>query len=73
MSDKYPRSAKYDVDRIWKNRMGSHCLWLTEALTNVMELAPGMRVRDLGCRKVLGSIFLGPRYQGSCKAPRSIR
>ncbi len=61
-SDKYPRSAKYDVDWIWRNHMGSHCLWLTEALTNLMQLTPGMRVLDLGCGKALGSIFVAREF-----------
>ncbi len=61
-SDKYPRSAKYDVDWLWKNQMGSHCLWLAESLTNLMHLKPGMRVLDLGAGKVLDSIFLAKEF-----------
>ena len=53
----YPLSSKYDPNWIIANQMGSHCLWLTEALARNMELKPGMRILDLGCGKALSSIF----------------
>jgi SAM-dependent methyltransferase len=59
---RYPRSAKYDPQWILGNHMGSHCLWLTEALAAHMSLKPGMRVLDLGCGKALGSIFLAKEF-----------
>ena len=38
--------------------MGPNVLWLTEALTQVLPLEPGMRVLDLGCGAAISSIFL---------------
>jgi len=60
--DRYPRSAKYDPDWLWANQMGSHCLWLVEALTNRMDLKPGQRVLNLGCGKAVESIFLAREF-----------
>ena len=54
----YPRSQKYDIDWMVQNSMGPNVIWLTEALTGVMTLEPGMRVLDMGCGKAISSIFL---------------
>jgi SAM-dependent methyltransferase len=56
--DRYPRSAAYDPQWVVDNLMGPHPLWSAEALTQVMQLQPGMRVLDLGCGTALTSIFL---------------
>jgi SAM-dependent methyltransferase len=37
---------------------GANSLWLTEWLTAVLDLRPGMRVLDLGCGRASSSIFL---------------
>ncbi len=58
----YPLSSKYDPYWIINNQMGSHCLWLTEALTQSMNLRPGMRILDLGCGKAISSIFLAKEF-----------
>jgi cyclopropane fatty-acyl-phospholipid synthase-like methyltransferase len=58
----YPRSAQYDPEWVLDNLMGPNVLWLTEALTQVMELKPGMRVLDLGCGKAVSSIFLAKEF-----------
>jgi cyclopropane fatty-acyl-phospholipid synthase-like methyltransferase len=58
----FPRSAKYDAHWVLQNQMGLHPLWLTEWLCQVMPLKAGMRVLDLGCGKVLSSIFLAKEY-----------
>ena len=58
----YPLSSKYDPAWIIDNHMGSHCLWLTEALAKSMNLKPGMRVLDLGCGKALSSVFLAKEF-----------
>ena len=58
----YPLSSKYDSQWIIDNHMGSHCLWLTEALMKNINLKPGMRVLDLGCGKALSSIFLAKEF-----------
>ena len=38
--------------------MGPNALWLTESLTEVLPISPGMRVLDLGCGMAMSSIFL---------------
>lgn len=60
--DQFPRSAGYDLEWILENQMGPNVLWLTESLTQVMELKPGMRVLDMGCGKALSSIFLAKEF-----------
>ncbi|NKB68454.1 MAG: methyltransferase domain-containing protein [Candidatus Latescibacteria bacterium] len=42
--------------------MGPNVLWLAEALSQVVELRPGMRVLDLGCGKAMSSIFLAREF-----------
>ena len=42
--------------------MGPNVVWLTEALTQSMELKPGMRVLDMGCGKAASSIFLAREF-----------
>ncbi|MCL1823047.1 MAG: methyltransferase domain-containing protein [Oscillospiraceae bacterium] len=58
----YPLSSKYDPQWIIDNQMGSHCLWLTEALVKGVDLKPDMRVLDLGCGKALSSVFLAKEF-----------
>ena len=48
----FPRSAKYDTEWNIKNMMGPNVLWLTESLSQAMDLKPGMRVLDLVFRQV---------------------
>lgn len=60
--DDYPRSARYDPEWVMSNLMGPNVLWLAEALSQVMELRPGMRVLDLGCGKAISSIFLAKEF-----------
>lgn len=62
MQERYPRSAKYDIDWIIENAMGSHCLWLMEALCQWLSFKPGMRILDLGCGKAITSIFLAKEF-----------
>jgi len=61
--DAYPRSASYDAVWILENLMGPNPLWLAEALSQVMDLQPGMRVLDLGCGRATSSIFLAQEFQ----------
>lgn len=61
--DNYPLSSKYDPQWIRQHEMGPHVLWLTESLTQVMNLEAGMRILDLGCGKALSSIFLAQEFQ----------
>lgn len=58
----YPRSAKYKPAWVLENQMGPNVLWLTEALAQVMDLQPGMRVLDMGCGKAISSIFLAKEF-----------
>jgi cyclopropane fatty-acyl-phospholipid synthase-like methyltransferase len=58
----YPRSARYDLQWIMDNSMGPNAVWLTEGLTQVMDLKPGMRVLDMGCGKALSSIFMAREF-----------
>jgi cyclopropane fatty-acyl-phospholipid synthase-like methyltransferase len=62
IKNRYPLSAKYDLDWIIENQMGSHCLWLMEALYAAMDITPGMRILDLGCGKAISSIFLAKEF-----------
>lgn len=58
----FPRSAKYEPTWMLENLMGPNAVWLTEALTERMELRPGMRVLDLGCGRAISSIFLAREF-----------
>jgi len=60
--ERFPRASRYDADWVIDNEMGPNALWLTEALCEVMDLRPGMRVLDLGCGSALSSIFLAREY-----------
>jgi SAM-dependent methyltransferase len=61
-NDRFPRSAKYDLEWVLKGWMGPNVLWLTEWLCEKMEFKPAMRVLDMGCGKALSSIFLAKEY-----------
>src|SRR5688572_11453993 len=58
----YPRSAAYDPAWMLENLMGPNVIWLTESLTQVLQLQPGMRVLDMGCGKAISSIFLAREF-----------
>ena len=58
----FPRSSTYDPEWIAENTMGPHVLWLTESLSEVMGLMPGMRVLDMGCGKAISSLFLAKEF-----------
>jgi SAM-dependent methyltransferase len=59
---RYLRSNAYDPQWIIENQMGPHVLWLTESLTEVLPITPGMNVLDLGCGRAMSSIFLAKEY-----------
>src|SRR5215469_13213189 len=61
MNALFPRSANYE-ELVPGNLMGPHVLWLMESLCTRTELAPGMRVMDLGCGKAISSIFLAREF-----------
>src|SRR5437868_1038394 len=59
ISDRFPRSAKYNPDWILSSVSGAaNPLWLAEWLAPALDLQPGMRVLDLGCGRAVSSIFL---------------
>lgn len=58
----YPRSAAYHPRWVLENLMGPNVLWLTQSLTQVMDLQPGMRVLDMGCGKAVSSVFLAREF-----------
>ncbi len=59
LSERFPRASQYHLEWVIANASGgANSLWLTEWLTMVLDLRPGMRVLDLGCGKVSSSIFL---------------
>lgn len=58
----FPRSAAYNPRWVLENLMGPNVLWLTEALSQHMDLQPGMRVLDMGCGKAASSIFLAQEF-----------
>lgn len=58
----FPRAAAYDPIWQYDNAMGPNPLWLVEALSEHMDLRPGMRVLDLGCGKAATSIFLAKEF-----------
>lgn len=62
IADLFPRSLAYDPNWIAAIGMGSNPLWLTEWLTQSLELRPGMRVLDLGCGRAASSVFLAREF-----------
>ena len=59
---RYLRSNGYDAAWVVRNQMGPNALWLTESLTEVMSIEPGMKVLDLGCGRAMSSIFLAREF-----------
>ena len=57
MLEEFTCSAKCDPGWAIENLMGPNVLWLTESLSQVMQLEPGMRVLDMGCGRAISSIF----------------
>jgi ubiquinone/menaquinone biosynthesis C-methylase UbiE len=58
-SERFPRASDYNPE--WRNAGvsgGANPLWLTEWLSEALDLRPGMRILDLGCGRALSSIFL---------------
>ena len=61
---RFPRSAAYHPDWVLGSASGgANSLWLTEWLTSVLDLKPGMKVLDLGCGRAASSIFLAREYE----------
>src|SRR5689334_3879987 len=63
IKSQFPRSAKYNPDWVLTHASGgSNVLWMTEWLGSALDLAPGMRVLDLGSGRGSSSIFLHREY-----------
>jgi cyclopropane fatty-acyl-phospholipid synthase-like methyltransferase len=60
--DRYVRSNSYEPSWVIENQMGPNALWLTESLTEIMDIKPGMKVLDLGCGTAMSSIFLAREF-----------
>ena len=60
--DRFPRTAKYDLEWLLDNAMGPNPIGLMEWLCEKMDLRPGMRVLDLGCGSAMTSIFLAKEF-----------
>lgn len=59
VSPRFPRAAKYHPAWVRAGVSGgANALWMTEWLTEAMDLRPGMRVLDLGCGRAMSSVFL---------------
>lgn len=59
VSARFPRASAYHPDWILAAASGgAHSLWMTEWLTESLDIRPGMRVLDLGCGRAASSIFL---------------
>lgn len=57
--DRFPRASSYHPEWVLAGvGGGANPLWLTEWLTEALDLRPGMRVLDLGCGRALSSVFL---------------
>jgi cyclopropane fatty-acyl-phospholipid synthase-like methyltransferase len=55
----FPRSSQYHPEWIIASMSGgANALWITEWLTEALNLRSGMRVLDLGCGRAMSSIFL---------------
>jgi len=59
LSNRFPRASTYHPEWVLASvSSAANALWLTEWLTEALELRPGMRVLDLGCGRAMSSIFL---------------
>src|SRR3954454_20765513 len=57
--DRFPRSSAYHPEWVLAGVSGAaNPLWMTEWLTEALDLRPGMRVLDLGCGRAMSSVFL---------------
>jgi len=59
IASRFPRASAYHPEWVLAGAGGgANPLWLTEWLSESLDLQPGMRVLDLGCGRALSSVFL---------------
>jgi ubiquinone/menaquinone biosynthesis C-methylase UbiE len=59
IAGRFPRASGYHPEWVLASvSSAANALWLTEWLTEALELRPGMRVLDLGCGRAMSSVFL---------------
>ncbi len=58
----FERSAGYDKELVRKCMGGPNALYLTEELTDSMDIKPDSLVLDLGCGRGLSSVFIAREY-----------
>ncbi len=59
ISGRFPRASRYNPEWVLAGvGGGANVLWLTEWLSEALDLRAGMRVLDLGCGRALSSVFL---------------
>ena len=59
ISERFPRASGYHPEWALAGVSGAaNPLWMTEWLTEALELRRGMRVLDLGCGRAMSSVFL---------------
>src|SRR5690349_9327995 len=59
ISDRFPRASGYHPEWMLAGVSGAaNPLWMTEWLTEALDLRAGMRVLDLGCGRAMSSVFL---------------
>ena len=64
LTDRFPKSNKYHPAWLLAGCSGgANPLWLTEWLSESLELRPGMRVLDLGCGRAMSSICLRLEFE----------
>ena len=60
---RFPRASRYNPEWIIAGLSGgANPMWLSEWLSEAVDLKPGMRVLDLGCGRALSSIFLHKEF-----------
>lgn len=63
LSDRFARASGYHPDWVLAGAgSAANALWLTEWLTEALDLRPGMRVLDLGCGRAMSSVFVLLRH-----------
>jgi len=59
ISDRFPLASGYHPEWVLAGVSGAaNPLWMTEWLSESLNLQPGMRVLDLGCGRAMSSVFL---------------